>query len=587
MGKSSCQEQKQGEKIMSDGNKNNNGVHEVGTEETRLAYQNDTPGQQVERYLNTINQVIEEKKEKQKKAFTKVFDTPLKGFPYNEQNDAKSIAKMTGTREKAVQQFIDSNDIQGEKLLQKIKKDKKLAKDFAMALSGKPGNKMMKQFTEETVSEAMKIKDIFKKHKRELTKAYKTGDLSFSGSAGKKAEYDLTTWAMDNNEIKTDDPDEFFDWLSRDLEDIVKGKIREETITEAPKLKNLIPEFEKIVKTKGAAKVQGTMVDMFTASVIVKAYEQVNDKNKKRMETSNVFTLIKLAQKVMGMKEETVSEKVMGEEVAEAFSKTPKSGAEVAKMMMKSKTLKGFANKVKKMKTVTAVQLDKMLPDYISGGDIGAMFEEVLDEGKMSELFLDIQQGATAKDIARDYPVTLAQAKDFLKDYYGQKKKPMNMGEGMQSSKLTGQEISVYFKRNKVRDAETRKAVEFALDHGGAYSYAIKGIEKMKKGLSKNKDVVKALNFANFGESVKVPSVGFQFKEDSPVAGNMQVEGDPYIPQKKGVNKNIANYWNKEIKGLKDKELEAIQSMYMITDHSGVVQMYKAGKRDFIKSIKS
>jgi len=587
MGKSSCQEQKQGEKIMSDGNKNNNGVHEVGTEETRLAYQNDTPGQQVERYLNTINQVIEEKKEKQKKAFTKVFDTPLKGFPYNEQNDAKSIAKMTGTREKAVQQFIDSNDIQGEKLLQKIKKDKKLAKDFAMALSGKPGNKMMKQFTEETVSEAMKIKDIFKKHKRELTKAYKTGDLSFSGSAGKKAEYDLTTWAMDNNEIKTDDPDEFFDWLSRDLEDIVKGKIREETITEAPKLKNLIPEFEKIVKTKGAAKVQGTMVDMFTASVIVKAYEQVNDKNKKRMETSNVFTLIKLAQKVMGMKEETVSEKVMGEEVAEAFSKTPKSGAEVAKMMMKSKTLKGFANKVKKMKTVTAVQLDKMLPDYVSGGDIGAMFEEVLDEGKMSELFLDIQQGATAKDIARDYPVTLAQAKDFLKDYYGQKKKPMNMGEGMQSSKLTGQEISVYFKRNKVRDAETRKAVEFALDHGGAYSYAIKGIEKMKKGLSKNKDVVKALNFANFGESVKVPSVGFQFKEDSPVAGNMQVEGDPYIPQKKGVNKNIANYWNKEIKGLKDKELEAIQSMYMITDHSGVVQMYKAGKRDFIKSIKS
>ena len=572
---------------MSDGNKNNNGVHEVGTEETRLAYQNDTPGQQVERYLNTINQVIEEKKEKQKKAFTKVFDTPLKGFPYNEQNDAKSIAKMTGTREKAVQQFIDSNDIQGEKLLQKIKKDKKLAKDFAMALSGKPGNKMMKQFTEETVSEAMKIQDIFKKHKRELTKAYKTGDLSFSGSAGKKAEYDLTTWAMDNNEIKTDDPDEFFDWLSRDLEDIVKGKIREETITEAPKLKNLIPEFEKIVKTKGAAKVQGTMVDMFTASVIVKAYEQVNDKNKKRMETSNVFTLIKLAQKVMGMKEETVSEKVMGEEVAEAFSKTPKSGAEVAKMMMKSKTLKGFANKVKKMKTVTAVQLDKMLPDYVSGGDIGAMFEEVLDEGKMSELFLDIQQGATAKDIARDYPVTLAQAKDFLKDYYGQKKKPMNMGEGMQSSKLTGQEISVYFKRNKVRDAETRKAVEFALDHGGAYSYAIKGIEKMKKGLSKNKDVVKALNFANFGESVKVPSVGFQFKEDSPVAGNMQVEGDPYIPQKKGVNKNIANYWNKEIKGLKDKELEAIQSMYMITDHSGVVQMYKAGKRDFIKSIKS
>ena len=109
----------------------------------------------------------------------------------------------------------------------------------------------------------------------------------------------------------------------------------------------------------------------------------------------------------------------------------------------------------------------------------------------------------------------------------------------------------------------------------------------MKKGLSKNKDVVKALNYANYGTEQKVPEVGFMFKENSPIAGDIKLEGDQYIPQKKGVNKNIANYWNKEIKGLKPKELEAIQSMYMITDHSGVVQMYKAGKRDFIKSIKS
>jgi len=69
----------------------------------------------------------------------------------------------------------------------------------------------------------------------------------------------------------------------------------------APKLKNLMPEFDKIVKTKSARKVSGTMVDMFTASVIVKAYAKVNDANKKRMETSDVFTLIKLAQKVMGL----------------------------------------------------------------------------------------------------------------------------------------------------------------------------------------------------------------------------------------------------------------------------------------------
>jgi len=72
-----------------------------------------------------------------------------------------------------------------------------------------------------------------------------------------------------------------------------------------------------------------------------------------------------------------VMKKVTNEEVTEAYSKNSKSGAEVAKMMMKSKTMKGFAAKVKKMKTVTADQLDKMLPDYVSGGDIGAMFEDM------------------------------------------------------------------------------------------------------------------------------------------------------------------------------------------------------------------
>ena len=545
---------------MSDGNKNNNGVHEVGTEETRLAYQNDTPGQQVERYLNTINQVIEEKKEKQKKAFTKVFDNPLKGFPYNETLDdsfvddiqeapklknlipefekivkTKGAAKVQGTM---VDMFTASVIVKAyEQVNDKNKKRMETSNVFTLI---KLAQKVM-GMKEETVSEAMKIKDIFKKHKRELTKAYKTGDLSFSGSAGKKAEDDLTTWAMDNNEIKTDDPDEFFDWLSRDLEDIVKGKIREETVSE---------------------KVE---------------YAEYKFKNKK--DAQKALDYFKSQQRIkLDINDDGLSQ---GELAIDAGNKDmTKQHKEVLKMF-KPKVLTTEGTEQDASGEGTPNKDDVHLPTD-ARDDNG-----VLSEGKMSELFLDIQQGATAKDIARDYPVTLAQAKDFLKDYYGQKKKPMNMGEGMQSSKLTGQEISVYFKRNKVRDAETRKAVEFALDHGGAYSYAIKGIEKMKKGLSKNKDVVKALNFANYGESVKVPSIGFQFKEDSPIAGNMQVEGDPYIPQKKGVNKNIANYWNKEIKGLKDKELEAIQSMYMITDHSGVVQMYKAGKRDFIKSIKS
>ena len=95
-------------------------------------------------------------------------------------------------------------------------------------LKSKEVQNALQYANEETIIERMKMKDIFRKHKREITKAYKSGDLSFMSPAARKAEDDLMQWAMDNGEVKTDDPDDFFDWLSRDLEDIVKGKIKED-----------------------------------------------------------------------------------------------------------------------------------------------------------------------------------------------------------------------------------------------------------------------------------------------------------------------------------------------------------------------
>ena len=80
-----------------------------------------------------------------------------------------------------------------------------------------------------------------------------------------------------------------------------RAVVSEQTISEASALDGM----KDIVKTKGAKKVNGVMIDMFTASVITQAYDKVNDANKKKMEKANVQTLVKLAQKVMGMKEET------------------------------------------------------------------------------------------------------------------------------------------------------------------------------------------------------------------------------------------------------------------------------------------
>ncbi len=74
------------------------------------------------------------------------------------------------------------------------------------------------------------------------------------------------------------------------------------------------------------------------------------------------------------------------EGVEEAFDKKKVSGKIIAKKMEKHKTLKAFAKRVAKMRTVSAWELDQILPDYVSGGDIGALFsEEVCEEANLQE----------------------------------------------------------------------------------------------------------------------------------------------------------------------------------------------------------
>lgn len=81
------------------------------------------------------------------------------------------------------------------------------------------------------------------------------------------------------------------------LKDDVQEEVEQE-ITEASALDGV----QDIVKTKGAKKVKGVMVDMFTASMIQKVYDKVNDANKKKMEKADIQTLVDIAIKVMGMK---------------------------------------------------------------------------------------------------------------------------------------------------------------------------------------------------------------------------------------------------------------------------------------------
>ena len=89
--------------------------------------------------------------------------------------------------------------------------------------------------------------------------------------------------------------------------------------------------------------------------------------------------------------------------------------------------------------------------------------------------------------------------KDLRERVKGGKLDPLSK---MGKSKLTGQEIATYYRKNPkakqaARDPMVKKAIELALDLGGNQTLAVKEIEKMKKGLSKNSAVANALRSAN------------------------------------------------------------------------------------------
>lgn len=132
-------------------------------------------------------------------------------------------------------------------------------------------------------------------------------------------------------------------------------------------------------------------------------------------------------------------------------------------------------------------------------------------EKELEKIAKDLPDAEFKKRYGKDWKsIKIATAMNILKKKYGFKEetkmKFKDLREKMSGSKLTGQEISVWYRKNKDvakavrKDKNLKKAVEIALDHGGAMNYAIKKIEKIKRGLADNPHVAKALSFANFGE---------------------------------------------------------------------------------------
>lgn len=67
------------------------------------------------------------------------------------------------------------------------------------------------------------MKDIMRVHGRALKKAERSGNLELPNDV----EDALKSWVFKNEPYVGDDPDDFDEWLDNNLEDIVKGKIKE------------------------------------------------------------------------------------------------------------------------------------------------------------------------------------------------------------------------------------------------------------------------------------------------------------------------------------------------------------------------
>ena len=117
--------------------------------------------------------------------------------------------------------------------------------------------------------------------------------------------------------------------------------------------------------------------------------------------------------------------------------------------------------------------------------------------------------------------------------------------------KLTGREISTYFRRNKVKDAQIKKAVEVALDLGGAHSIATQEIKKFYGDkILKSKEVQTALRYANESRQpgMHVEIINEKFKVSPPKAnkGKKLAAFDAYIQFRGGKGDRITSPENKK-----------------------------------------
>ena len=187
-------------------------------------------------------------------------------------------------------------------IFQELKERKVLDKDGKVDALGPYGKSKLT---------GQEVAQYFKKHKVKDKKIKKAVEVALDlGGAMSVAQKEIKKF-FGNSVLKNKDVQKALKYANESFEmNQLVGMLHESVLNLTEK--NLMPDIQKIVDTKGAAKVGGVMIDMFTASMIAQIYDKVNDQNKKKMEKAKVEMLVKIAQKMMQKMEYDPSDIVEG-----------------------------------------------------------------------------------------------------------------------------------------------------------------------------------------------------------------------------------------------------------------------------------
>ena len=262
-------------------------------------------------------------------------------------------------------------------IFQELKERKVLDKDGKVDALGPYGKSKLT---------GQEVAQYFKKNKVKDAKIKKAVEVALDlGGAFSVAQKEIKKF-FGNSVLKNKDVQKALKYANESFEmNQLVGMLHEHVLNLTEK--NLMPDIQKIVDTKGAAKVGGVMIDMFTASMIAQIYDKVNDQNKKKMEKAKVEMLVKIAQKMM--------QKMEYNPLEEGRAMKPKQIAKKYKREIEQLAKKGQSPEMGKHKVYMALYNLAWENGDIRNDDPDSA-DEVIDDYMddiMGEFFAHIKEG--------------------------------------------------------------------------------------------------------------------------------------------------------------------------------------------------